>query len=454
MKKTVDSQRAYFNNGDTKSIKFRIEKLKELKKLLLGNEQELFDAIFKDFKKSEFDTYSTELSLVYHDIDEACKKLSTWSKTRRVGTNLINLPAKSYIIPEPLGVCLVIGAWNYPYMLSLTPLVAAVAAGNTVILKPSELPKHTSVVMADLINNAFDPSFIKVIQGGVTETTELLKQKFDKIFFTGSVPVGKIVYKAAAENLTPVTLELGGKSPAIVAKDCNLKMTVKRLVWAKFLNAGQTCISPDYVLVDKRIQEQFLTLVKNEIENQNFSTENGNYVQIINDMNLQRLVTLIDQEKVVVGGDYDELKRTISPTVMTNITNEDDVMKDEIFGPILPVISYTKLDQAIASVNERLKPLACYVFSQSRKTQKKVLNEISFGGGSVNEAVMHITNSKMPFGGVGSSGMGAYHGEYGFKTFSHYKSILDKPTWFEINLKYYPQTVKKLKLIKLILGQR
>ena len=453
MKNVVESQRDYFNSGNTSSIKFRIDKLKELRQLLVSNEKKLYDAIYKDFKKSEFDTYTTELGMVYQHIDEACKKLNKWSNSQRVNTNLLNFPANSYIIPEPLGVCLVIGAWNYPYLVSLTPVIAAISAGNTVILKPSELPRHTSAVMAKLINNTFNSSFLYVKEGGVKETTELLAKKFDKIFFTGSQQVGKIVYRAAAEQLTPVTLELGGKSPAIVTKGANLKITVRRLVWAKFLNAGQTCIAPDYVLVDDSIKDQFLIHLKTEIKNQNYSIENSNYVQIIDDKHYQRLVGMIDPKRVLVGGNCDKSNRTISPTVMTDINDDDKVMKDEIFGPILPVISYTDLDDAITAIKKRSKPLACYVFSKKTKTQKKVLKQISFGGGSVNDALMHLSNSELPFGGVGSSGIGAYHGFHGFRTFSHFKGILDKPTWFEANLKYYPQSAKKLKLIKLLFRQ-
>lgn len=416
----------------------------------MQHEQKLHDAIYADFKKSPFENYASELSLVYHDIDDAIKNLRRWARKRSVNTNLVNFPAKSYIIPEPLGTCLVIGAWNYPYQLSLAPAVAALAAGNTVILKPSELPKNTSSTMASLINENFDPGLFKVIEGGIPETTELLNQKFDKIFFTGSVPVGKIVYQAAAKNLTPVTLELGGKSPAIVDKNCNLKTTVKRLVWAKFLNAGQTCIAPDYVLVHQDIQEKFIAAVKAAIEKQQYSVDNHNYVQIINEKNFKRLVSMIDESKVAHGGTYNLAERHIEPTVMQNISVNDTVMEDEIFGPILPILSYANEDEAIAIIKSYAKPLACYVFTNNDTLQKKVLDKVSFGGGGINDAVMHITNSELPFGGVGNSGIGSYHGETGFRTFSHFKSVLDKPGWLEPNLKYYPLTNAKLKLIKFI----
>jgi aldehyde dehydrogenase (NAD+) len=303
--------------------------------------------------------------------------------------------------------------------------------------------------MAKIINDNFDPEFFKVVEGGVEATTELLKQKFDKIFFTGSTTVGRIVYQAAAKHLTPVTLELGGKSPAFITPNANLKITAKRLVWSKFLNAGQTCIAPDYLIVHKSIKDTFLNLLKTEIENSHFDPDNKNYVQIVNKRNTERLVKLIDSEKVVFGGDYNLEERMIEPTILDNITFEDKIMEEEIFGPILPIIYYDDLDEVVAKVKQLPKPLSCYVFTKSKTAKNKILNEISFGGGCINEAVMHLSNPNFGFGGVGDSGMGSYHGEEGFKAFSHYKSILDKPTWLEPNLKYYPQTSLKLKLIKL-----
>ena len=327
-------------------------------------------------------------------------------------------------------------------------MVAAIAAGNTVIIKPSELSKGTSALMAKLINENFDANYLKVIEGGVSETTELLNQKFDKIFFTGSTQVGKIVYQAAAKNLTPVTLELGGKSPAFITEDCHLKMAVKRLIWAKFLNAGQTCIAPDYILVHQSIAKEFLTLAKAEILKEQFSLKNDNYVQIINDRNVTRLKQLLDPKKIFFGGKIEVENRYIEPTLLQNVTFEDAVMQEEIFGPILPVIAYDTLKNAIDKVNSLAKPLSCYVFTNNQSYKKEILNAISFGGGAINDAVMHITNTKLPFGGVGSSGMGAYHGETGFKCFTHYKSVLDKPTWLELPLKYYPHTAFKLKWIK------
>lgn len=454
MKELIDQQRAFFNTNRTKDTDFRIEQLQRLKTLLVSNQNRLNEAIYADFKKSPFETFTNEFGLVFLDIDEACSKLKKWSKRKRVRTNWVNFPAKSYIIPEPLGVSLVIGAWNYPYQLSFAPVIAAIAAGNTVILKPSELPSHTSRIMAELINSHFDPVFFHVIEGGITETTALLEQRFDKIFFTGSPNVGRIVYQAAAKHLTPVTLELGGKSPAIFTENANLKMGVKRLIWAKFLNSGQTCIAPDYVLLPKSLKDEFLLLAKQEIELAQYSVQNENYIQIINDRNVQRLKQLLDPGKVYYGGKIDEEMRIIEPTLLHNISFSDPIMQEEIFGPLLPILTYDSLDEAIAEVKNREKPLSCYIFTNDSALKNKLLSEISFGGGAVNEAIMHISNSRLPFGGVGQSGTGSYHGEAGFKAFSHYKSVLEKATWFETKLKYSPYSEGKLKWIKRLMGIR
>jgi aldehyde dehydrogenase (NAD+) len=450
--KVIENQRLFFNTNRTKELSFRIEQLKKLKAVLVRNEAEMINAIYEDFGKSEFDVYTTEFSILYSDISLALKNIKKWAKWKRVRTNLPNFPAKSYVVPEPFGVSLVIGAWNYPYQLSLAPVIAALTAGNTVILKPSELPENTSKVMAKMINENFDPRVLHVIEGGVEITTELLKNKFDKIFFTGSVPVGKIVYEAAAKHLTPVTLELGGKSPAIVAADANLDVAVKRLVWAKFLNAGQTCIAPDYIYVDAEIETSFLTKLKAEIERSAFSIENGNYVRIINNRNAQRLAKLIDPSLLYYGGKINESERIIEPTILRSCSFESACMQEEIFGPILPILTYTSLDEAIAMIKSRPKPLALYLFTNDRSIKTKVTNELSFGGGAINDAIMHLTNHHLPFGGVGDSGIGSYHGEAGFNTFSHVKGMLEKPLRFEPNIKYSPYTQTKLKWIKRLMN--
>jgi aldehyde dehydrogenase (NAD+) len=446
----VASQREFFLSGQTKPVKFRLKQLKKLKEALQLNEKYLYEAIYKDFGKSEFETYATELSMTYAEINLAIKKISKWSANKKTKTNIANLPGKSFIVPEPLGVCLVIGAWNYPIQLSLIPLISAIAAGNTVILKPSEISKNTSSILTKILNRVFIPEIIHVFEGGIKETQELLEIKFDKIFFTGSVPVGKLIYQAAAKQMTPVTLELGGKSPAIVLKDANLKMTAKRLVWGKFLNAGQTCVATDYILVEKSVEEKLLNELKTQIKIQfpNFDTLPENYVQIINDSNFERLMNLIDKTKIFIGGNSDKEKRLIYPTILHKINFNDTIMKDEIFGPLLPVIAFDSLDDALSKINNKPKPLALYVFSKNKKIVEYILNNVSFGGGAVNDSIMHLTNHHLPFGGIGTSGIGNYHGYHGFKTFSHFKSILKKPFWFEPPMKYAPYTLKKLNWLK------
>ena len=448
MEKIIAAQRNFFNTHATKDIHFRRKQLKILLKALQQNESLLHEAIYKDFKKSEFDSYSTELSLLHKDIKQARKMIFQWARKEKVATGLLNFPSSSYIIPEPLGVCLVIGAWNYPYQLSFAPVIAAIVAGNTVVLKPSELPANTAAVIAKIVKENFDPAFFTVVEGSVEETQELLKQKFDKIFFTGSTKVGKIVYKAAAENLTPVTLEMGGKSPAIVTEDCNLEISVRRIVWGKFINAGQTCIAPDYVLVHKSIAQKFLEQTKKEILAQKFVFENDNYVQIINSSNFERLERMLVPENIYFGGETNAETGYIQPTVMQNVTLDDAVMQEEIFGPILPILTFEDIEEAIAIVNGFPKPLSCYLFTKSSSIKRKVLREISFGGGAINETLMHISNENLPFGGVGQSGLGSYHGEAGFKAFTHYKSVMDKPTWLDPSIRYSPHTKWRLKLMR------
>jgi aldehyde dehydrogenase (NAD+) len=449
----IKKQRDYFLTNQTKSIKFRFKQLNSLKDILKSNEGVLFEAIDKDFGKSEFETYETELSIIYHEINSALKKLKKWSKPKKVRTNLANFPGKSRIYSEPYGNVMVIGAWNYPYQLTLAPVVSAIAAGNTVVVKPSELAANTSVAMAKIINENFKEDFLYVFEGGVPETKDLLNQKFDKIFFTGSTNVGRIVYQAAAKNLTPVTLELGGKSPTFVFSDANIKMTAKRIAWGKFLNGGQTCVAPDYVLVHKDIKEKFLDELKKQIIKIQGKNPKGSesYVRIINKRNFERLIQLTDKDKIYYGGVTKPDDLYISPTVMHNVSFEDKIMEDEIFGPILPVIEFDNLDEIIIKVKQRPKPLALYVFTNKESVKKRILNEISFGGGCVNDTIMHLTNPKLPFGGVGASGMGSYHGKMGFDCFSHKKSVLKKGTWFEPFLKYKPYTKLNKKILKWII---
>lgn len=450
----IKKQEALFSANQSKNIQFRIVQLKKLMKVLKENETLLNEALYKDFKKTAFETYETELAIIYHEIKLAIRKLKSWSKVKSVGIGLANIPGSSFIMPEPFGNVLVIGAWNYPYQLSILPAVSALAAGNTVIIKPSELSLNASHAMAKIINENFDDGILSVIEGGVEETTTLLKHPFDFIFYTGSTNVGKIIMQAAAKNLTPVVLELGGKSPAIVEKDANIKMAAKRIVWGKFLNGGQTCVAPDYLLVHQSIKKQLIEEIQHQILNIHGHSpmESEAFVRIINPRHFKRLVKLIDKDKIVIGGNTCENELYIDPTVLDTIHFDEEIMKEEIFGPLLPIISYEDLDWAIAQIKAKPKPLALYLFSNTKAIQQKVLHEISFGGGAINDVIMHLANPKLPFGGVGHSGMGNYHGEYGFKTFSHYKSIIKKTNWFEPWFKYPPYTKGKLSLIRQLLG--
>ena len=447
----LSDQRNLFNSQKTKNLKFRKMYLEKLKEVLLKNEELLYDSIYKDFGKSKFDTFTTEISFVLKDINYFLKNLNSLAKPKKVRTNLANQLGSSKIYPEPLGCTLVIGAWNYPYQLSLSPVVAALAAGNTCILKPSEIAENTMKAMAKIINENFPKDYFYVAEGGIEETTEILKLKFDKIFFTGSPKVGQIIYEAAAKHLTPVTLELGGKSPAIVTSSANFEVAAKRIVWGKFLNAGQTCVAPDYILVDEKVKDSFLDSLQSYIQKFNYHSESENYTQIINQRNFDRLVNLIDQEKVFFGGKTDAAKRYIEPTIMHDVTWNDKVMQEEIFGPILPVLTFKNFNEALLQIAAYEKPLSAYLFSDNSEEKEEFTTKISFGGGCINDVVMHLSNDYLPFGGVGNSGIGNYHGKYGFDAFSHQKAVLDRATWGEPDLKYPPYNDKKLNWIKKLL---
>ena len=447
----LQQQKTFFNTHATKDLDFRKAQLQKLKKLVKSNEKLLYDAIYQDFGKSEFETFGTEISFVYKDIDYYLKNLKSFAKPKSVLTNIVNQMGSSKIVFEPLGNCLVIGAWNYPYQLTLTPVIAAIAAGNTCMIKPSELPENTMKAMAKLINENFDPQFLYVVEGGVEETTAILKLRFDKIFFTGSPRVGKIVYKAAAEHLTPVTLELGGKSPAFVTEKADLQIAAKRIVWGKFINAGQTCVAPDYLYVAENIKAKFLKVLIEEIKKRNYTDNVDHYCKIINERNFDRLEKMIDREKMVFGGETNREKRYISPTVLDNVTWEDAVMQEEIFGPILPILTYKNLETAMQTVVEGEKPLSAYLFSNDAKEQELFTEKLSFGGGCINDTLMHLSNDRLPFGGVGNSGIGHYHGKFGFIAFSHQKAILKKSNYLEPELKYPPYSDAKLNILKKLL---
>ena len=447
----LQQQKTFFNSHATKDLDFRKAQLQKLKKVVKSNEKLLYDAIYQDFGKSEFETFGTEISFIYKDIDYYLKNLKSFAKPKNVLTNIVNQMGSSKIVFEPLGNCLVIGAWNYPYQLTLTPVIAAIAAGNTCMIKPSELPENTMKAMAKLINENFDAQFLYVVEGGVEETTAILKLRFDKIFFTGSPRVGKIVYKAAAEHLTPVTLELGGKSPAFVTEKADLQIAAKRIVWGKFINAGQTCVAPDYLYVAENIKAKFLKVLIEEIKKRNYTDNVDHYCKIINERNFDRLEKMIDREKVVFGGETNREKRYISPTVLDHVTWDDAVMQEEIFGPILPILTYKNLETAMQTVVEGEKPLSAYLFSNDAKEQKLFTEKLSFGGGCINDTLMHLSNDRLPFGGVGNSGIGHYHGKFGFIAFSHQKAILKKSNYLEPELKYPPYSDAKLNILKKLL---
>lgn len=448
----VQRQRQFFASHQSKNIAFRKQQLLKLKQVIEQNEKLLYEAINLDFGKSEFDTYATELSLVYAEINYFLKNLKSLSKPKNVRTNLANIPGSSYLHKEPLGVCLVIGVWNYPYQLTLLPMIAAMAAGNTCMVKPSELAPHCAEVICKLINDSFPKEYLFAAQLDLSQTTALLEQRFDKIFFTGSAHVAKIISAAAAKNLTPVTLELGGKSPAIVSKHANLKVAAKRIVWGKFLNAGQTCIAPDYVYVHEDVKQELLRHTKEYLNKFNYKEDSEHYTRIISEKHFDRLVGLIDGEKVIYGGDTIREKRFFEPTLLDNITWKDKIMEEEIFGPLLPILSFKNIDDAFNEIVLREKPLAAYLFSDNKHEQQTFLNNVSFGGGCINDTVMHISNKHLPFGGVGNSGIGSYHGKYGFDTFSHTKAVLKRATWGEPNIKYPPYSGSKLNWVKRLLG--
>lgn len=449
----TEKQRKFFRSNKTRDIAYRREILVRLKNVLKENEQNFYDAVYKDLRKSEYEAYATELSLVFSELNDALSNLASRSRKKRVRTNLVNLPGRSYLLPEPYGVCLVVSTWNYPFQLSLIPLISAVAAGNTVILKTSEYAPQSSAAIALAINSNFPPELMYVIEGDAETGKKLLENRFDKIFFTGSTAIGRLVYQQAAKHLTPVTLELGGKSPAFVFDDISARMAAKRIVWSKFLNSGQTCIAIDYILVKREFQENLISLIISAVKEVLGSNpaESDNYVSIVNSRHLERLKSLLDKDKVVYGGEWNDEKLYLSPTIMKDVTFTDKVMEDEIFGPVLPVVPYDNLEEAINEVKDRPKPLSLYVFSRDKKIRNRLLNEISFGGATVNDGIMHISNPHLPFGGVGESGIGGYHGQYGFDAFTHYKSVLEKTYLFEPFLKYLPYKNWKKKILKLLI---
>lgn len=446
-------QQLFFRSGATRSAEVRIQRLTRLKQAIQKYETRLTKALYQDLGKSEFESYTTEIGFMLDSITHTIRKISKWMKPTKVKTQVALLGSKSFIIPEPYGAVLIIGPFNYPFQLLIEPLVGAIAAGNTAVLKASEHTPAVSAVVRELIGEVFEPEYVQVVEGAKDTTTALIHAPFDYIFFTGSVPVGKIVMQAAAQNLVPVTLELGGKSPVIVDEQADIQVAAERIIWGKLLNTGQTCIAPDYLLVHERVKQPLIEALKGAIA-AFFGTDiqnNKDYGRIVNHSHFKRLTTLIerDREKVIYGGASDEEHRFIEPTLIDALWDAA-TMEDEIFGPILPIISYSHLDEAIAQIVKRPKPLALYLFTSNKDVQDKVLTEVSFGGGCINDTITHVANPRLPFGGVGHSGIGSYHGRYSFETFSHMKSILKKSTRINPPV-LYPPYDNKLKLIKRLL---
>lgn len=434
------------------NIGYRKETLKKLLYNIQKSEDLIVKALYDDFQKPEFEAVLTETNYVISELKDVIKNINKWAKPERVFPSLLNFPSSDYIYKEPYGEVLIIAPWNYPFQLALCPLIAAVAAGNRVILKPSELTPHTSAIIAKIIEKTFHVNHVEVYEGGVEVSNKLLAQRWDYIFFTGSVAVGKIVAKAAAENLTPVTLELGGKNPCIVDETANLKLAAKRIVWGKFINAGQTCIAPDYILIQKNMKVNFISYLIEEIIKAYGKKidKSPDFARIINTKNWYRLTSMIQDEHVLFGGESDANKLYISPTLLEEPDLDSPVMKEEIFGPILPILVYENESDIDKIVSRYEKPLSFYIFSENNSFTKKLISKYSFGGGCINDTVVHFSNNRLPFGGVGHSGIGAYHGKRSFDTFSHHKAIVKKGNWLDLPMRYAPYK-DKLASIKRIL---
>lgn len=446
-------QRAFFASGRTIPVSFRQEQLHKLKRSMLAHEKDLNEALQKDLGKSRMESYMCEVGLTLSELTWMQRHLGSLSAKKRVPTPLAQFAARSFRSPSPYGNVLIMSPWNYPVLLTLEPLIDAIAAGNTAIVKPSAYAPYTCEVMKQIVEECFPQSYVAVVTGGRAENQTLLQQRFDMIFFTGGKTVGREVLRHAAEYLTPVTLELGGKSPCIVDSSAKIRLAARRIVFGKYLNCGQTCVAPDYVLCDKTIRDELVLAIQAEIRRQFGAAplENPNYGKIVNRKHFERLLGLIDERKMVCGGQNNPDTLRIAPTVLTDVTWEDAIMGEEIFGPILPVLTFDTLEEAIQMVEARPHPLALYFFSENKTAQSQVLNCCRFGGGCINDTIIHLATSAMPFGGVGESGMGGYHGKAGFETFSHYRSIVDKKTWMDLPIRYQHYTALKEKMLHMFL---
>ena len=440
----IEKQRAYYKSGETISVNFRISQLKKLYAKIESYQNEINVALKIDLGKSEYEGFMCEVGLVLSEITYMIKHIKKFSKKKRVKTPMAQFHSVSYTKPVPYGNVLIMSPWNYPFLLSMDPLVNAIAAGNTAIVKPSAYSPATSKIVYKIISECFDCEYVAAVMGGREENSALLYEKFDLVFFTGSQAVGKEVLRHTAEHLTPAILELGGKSPCIVDKSANISLAAKRIVFGKFLNCGQTCVAPDYILCHSSVKDKFIAAVIAEIKKQYGENplENENYGKIISKKHYNRLLSLIDKEKVVFGGEYDYDAQRISPTVMDNVCEGDAVMGEEIFGPIMPILTFDSFDDVVNSLKNKDKPLALYLFTSDKKQIKRVNLELSFGGGCINDVIIHLATSEMGFGGVGESGMGSYHGKVGFFAFSHKKSIVDKKTWIDLPMRYQPYNSK------------
>jgi len=447
----ISSQREFFKSQKTKDLDYRLSLLRALKVEILTNEQAVIGALNKDFKKSEFEGYLSEFGIVISELNFAIKNLKRWAKPKRIKSSLLTFPSKDYLYPEPFGTALIIAPWNYPFLLAMEPLIMAIAAGNTVVIKPSELTENTSKLITRIIKNVFPETIATSIQGGVEISTELLAQKWDYIFFTGSTHVGKIVAQAAAKHLTPVVLELGGKSPCIIDDSVNLKLVARRLVWGKLLNGGQTCIAPDYVIAKSNIKEDLIAVLKTEINKQyGENPENSlDFPRIVNKNNTKRLETLLQDSNIVFGGKINVNECYISPTLVDQPSLNSQLMQEEIFGPILPILTYNTEEDIEHIIWNLEKPLSLYVFSNKTSFIKSTIEKYSFGGGVINDLLIHFGNHRLPFGGVGASGMGKYHGKHGFNTFSNTKPIVKRGNWFDPSFRYAPYK-GKMSLLKLV----
>jgi len=446
----IKNQKSFFKSGETKQVEFRKKMLLKLKKTILKHEDAISQALYKDLGKSEAEAVSTEIGITLSEINSVLKHLPKWQKKSRVKTNLFNLPAKSYTIREPFGTTLIIGPWNYPFQLVMAPLVGAIAGGNTAVVKPSEISSHTADVIDKILSETFEKNYIAVVQGGIPETNDLLELRYDKIFFTGSTKVGSIIMEKAAKYLTPVVLELGGKSPTVIDKTANLEIAVKRIAFGKGTNAGQTCVAPDYVLVHEEVKNAFYKAFKKVSEE--FYTEsaihNDEFGKIINERNYNRVKSYLNDGQIIFGGETDDEKLKIGMTLIEVTDLEKPIMQEEIFGPVLPVISFRDYDEIVDIIHRNPDPLAMYIFSEDNQFVEALINDIQFGGGCVNDTIMHLTNEHLPFGGRGTSGIGNYHGKHSYDAFTHEKSILYSTTKFDLKMKYPPAMKKSLKFIK------